>query len=383
MKKTLLLVCVLGLSAAFACPLAADDELDPIVAEAMKNPLFQSSLMFLKDPVPLDGSAATTEAEMKPYTEKIFGSEQTFKMIPIKGGKFKMGSPKSEEGRNDDEGPQHEVEVQPFWIEEHETTWKEYEQFALKYIRINRTPKTDREKLVDTLASPTNVWGTSQAHKNRGTAGYPAAGMTMYAAQTYCKWLTAVTGRYYRLPTEAEWEYACRAGSTTAFFFGEDAGDLDAYGHWYNNSQGEVQKIKLLKPNAWGLYDMYGNVAEWVLEQYAKDTYANRKPDAFAAPVKPPVSKIGNQDGINVVRGGNVDCEEPTDLRSAHRVKYDESWRADDPQFPRSIWWLTSQGSVGFRVVRPLNPPKTEEEAQQYDPDPKVWLEYYQRNSRE
>jgi len=383
MKKTLFLACTLGLFTAFAAPLFADDELDPIVAEAMKNPIFKSSLEFLKDPVPVDNSEATTEAEMKPYTEKIFGSDQVFKMIPIKGGKFKMGSPDSEEGRNDDEGPQVEVEVQPFWIEEHETTWKEFEQFALKYIRLNRDGATDREKLADAHAAPTNVWGTSTAHENRGKVGYPAAGMTMYAAQTYCKWLTAITGRYYRLPTEAEWEYACRAGTTTAFSFGDDEGDLDDYAHWESNTQGVVQKIKTLKPNPWGLYDMHGNVAEWVLEQYAKDTYANRKPDAFGAPVKSPVSRVGNQDGINVVRGGYVDSEEPGELRSASRMKYDETWRADDPQFPKSIWWLTSQGSVGFRVVRPLQPPKTEEEAKQFESDPKVWLEYYQRNSRD
>ena len=383
MKKTFLLAFVLGFSTALVYPLFADDELDTIVAEAMKNPIFQSSLTFLNDPVPVDNSAATTEAEMKPYTEKIFGSDQTFKMIPIKGGKFKMGSPDSEEGRGDDEEPQIEVEVQPFWIEEHETTWKEFEQFALKYIRLNRDASTDREKLADAHAAPTNVWGTSTAHENRGKVGYPAAGMTMYAAQTYCKWLTAVTGRYYRLPTEAEWEYACRAGSTTAFSFGDDEGDLDDYAHWDGNTQGTVQKIKMLKPNPWGLYDMHGNVAEWVLEQYAKDTYANRKPGAFAAPIKPPVSRVGNQDGINVVRGGNVDSEEPTGLRSAQRIPYSETWRADDPQFPRSIWWLTSQGAVGFRVVRPLQPPKTDEETKQYEPDPKVWLEYYQRNSRD
>jgi len=386
MKKTFPLALTLGLAIALAYPVFADDELDAQEAEAMKNPIFQSSLTFLKDAVPLADSVATTEAEMKPYTEKIPGSEQTFKMIPIKGGKFMMGSPNSEDGRNEDEGPQVEVDVQPFWMEEHETTWKEFEQFAMKYVKLNRKESDDlseRDRIADAHASPTNVWGTSTAHANRGKAGYPAAGMTIYAAQAYCKWLTAITGRYYRLPTEAEWEYACRAGTTTAYSFGDDEGDLDDYACWYNSPTGdEVQKVKTLKPNAWGLYDMHGNVAEWVLEQYAKDTYANRKPGSFAAPVKSPVSRVGNQDGINIVRGGNVDSDEPADFRSARRVKYDESWRADDPQYPRSIWWLTSQGSVGFRVVRPLDPPKTEEEVKRYDPDPKVWLEYYKRNSR-
>jgi len=386
MKKTFFLACVLCFVATLVCPLVADDELDPILEEAKKNPIFQSSLPLLADPIPVADSEAATEEEMKPYTEVIVGSDQTFRMIPIKGGKFMMGSPDSEEGRNEDEGPQIEVEVQPFWMEEHETTWKEFEQFALKYIQSNRKDRsalTERERTADALAAPTNIWGTSSAHENRGKDGFPAAGMTIYTAQAYCKWLTAITGRYYRLPTEAEWEYACRAGSTTPYSFGKDDADLDDYAHWFINTTNEVQKVKTLKPNAWGLYDMHGNVAEWVLERYAVDTYSNRKPGTFATPVKPPLSRVGNQDGINVVRGGSVDSEEPEELRSAARHKYNEDWRADDPQFPRSLWWLTNAGHVGFRVVRPLHPPKTEEEAKQYEPDPKVWLEYYQRNSRD
>ena len=386
MKKRLLLACVLGISVVLVAPLVADEESDSILEAAKTNPIFQSSLTFLNDPVPVADSEATAETEMKPYTETIPGSEQTFRMIPIKGGKFKMGSPDSEEGRNEDEGPQIEVEVQPFWMEEHETTWKEFEQFALKYVRSNRkdpSARTERESTADALAAPTSIWGASTAHENRGKAGFPAAGMTMYCAQAYCKWLTAVTGRYYRLPTEAEWEYACRAGSTTPYSFGKDDADLDDYAHWFGNTTAVTQKIKTLKPNAWGLYDMHGNVVEWVLEQYAEDTYAKRKPGTFADPVKPPLSRVGNRDGINVLRGGSVDSEEPEKLRSAARVQYDEEWRSDDPQFPRSLWWLTNAGHVGFRVVRPLNPPKTEEEAKQYEPDPKVWLEYYQRNSRD
>ena len=385
MKKTFLFIVALAL----ASPLFAEEELDPAIAEAMKNPIFQSSLTFLKDPVPLDDSIAANEDEMKPYVEKITGSDQTFKMIPIKGGKFKMGSPTTEKGRNEDEGPQIEVEVQPFWMEEHETTWKEFEQFALKHIQQSRKQTdtlTARDRQADAHAAPTALWGTSPIHDNKGKAGYPAAGMTIYAAQTYCKWLTIITGRYYRLPTEAEWEYACRAGSKTAYSFGDDDSELDDYACWFESNFGDVDKVKSRKPNAWGLYDMHGNVAEWVLEQYAKDTYANRKPDTFAAPVKPPLTKgvsgLGNSNGINIVRGGSADNEESVDLRSARREKYNEDWRGDDPQYPRSIWWLTKKENIGFRVVRPLNPPKTEEEAKQYEPDPKEWIRYGELNSR-
>ena len=384
MKRTIL-TAALGLSLALVPPLFAQDEDDPQREEDRRNPIFQSSLTFLANPVPVADSVATTEAEMKPYTDKIPGTELTFKMVPIKGGKFMMGSPDSEEGRSDDEGPQVEVEVQPFWMEEHETTWLHFEQFAMQHLQRNRRESdtlTARDRIADALAAPTNLWGTSDSHDNKGKPGYPATGMTLYAAQMYCKWLTALTGRYYRLPTEAEWEYACRAGSTTMFSFGDDEGNLDDYAQWFDNTLGDVERVKQLKPNAWGLYDMHGNVAEWVLENYAKDTYAHREPGTFAAPVKPPVHRLGMDDGINVVRGGDADTDEPADLRSARRQHYDERWRADDPQFPRSIWWLTNNGHIGFRVVRPLHPPKTEEELKLYEPDPNIWFEYRKVNTR-
>ena len=364
-------------------PLFAE-ELDPQREEDKKNPIFQSSLTFLSDPVPVADSVANTEAEMKPYTETIPGTSLTFKMVPIKGGKFMMGSPDSEDGRLDDEGPQIDVEVKPFWMEEHETTWLQFEQFAILYLQRNRRGDnvTERDRIADALAAPTPLWGTSDSHDNKGKAGYPAAGMTIYAAQMYCKWLTALTGRYYRLPTEAEWEYACRAGTTTAFSFGEDDADIDEYAWWFDNSLGDVQQVKKLKPNAWGLYDMHGNVAEWVLERYASDTYANRQPGSFAAPVRPAATLVSNRDPINVVRGGSADSDEPSELRSARRLQYNEDWRADDPQFPRSIWWLTNNGAVGFRVVRPLHPPTTDDDLKQYEANPAIWLDYRSVNSR-
>jgi formylglycine-generating enzyme required for sulfatase activity len=383
MKKTLLFAVLLGFFA--ACPLFAEDK--PAASHRrttnLKNPFFQSSLPFLKNPVGVADSEAASEAEMKPYTEKITGSEQTFKMIPVKGGKFKMGSPDSEEGRLEDEGPQTEVEVLPFWIEEHETTWKEFEQFALKILREKRKNKdgvSDRERTADTLATPTAPYDiASISHDNAGKIGYPASGMTVYCAQLYCKWLTMVTGRYYRLPTEAEWEYACRAGTATAYSCGDDADKLDEYAWWFDNSEGVSHKVKTKKPNPWGLYDMHGNLSEWVLEQYAKDTYAKRKTDAFAAPIKKPAGEGFGQ----VARGGNCEDDEVGNLRSARRLRAVEAWKAQDPQYPQSIWWVTDAAYVGFRVVRPLTPPKTEEEAKLYEPDPMIWLNYDEQNQRD
>ncbi|MCL2711240.1 MAG: formylglycine-generating enzyme family protein [Planctomycetaceae bacterium] len=382
MKKRFPLVLVLGLCVAVACPLFADDDPDA------SNPVFQSTLKFLDNPVPLADSVAATEAEMKNYTDKIPGTELVFTMVAIKGGKFMMGSPATEKGRKADEGPQVEVEVQPFWMAETETTWKHFEQFALRSLSRNRTG-TDSlsagERIADAMASPTNPWEIGKiSHDNAGKVGYPASGMTLYCAQAYCKWLSALTGRYYRLPTEAEWEYACRAGTTTMYSFGDDEDDLEDYAWWFDNSDGRSQVVKTKKPNAWGLYDMHGNLSEWVLEQYAVDTYANRQPGTFATPVRLPKSGLGDEraDAGNIARGGNCEDDRAADLRSARRLVSDGAWKAQDPQFPRSIWWSTDAPFVGFRVVRPLNTPKTEAEIQPYELDPKVWLQYRETNNK-
>ena len=354
--------------------------------EGVWNPIFLSSLEFLENPVPLANSTATSEAEMKPYTETIPGTEVTFKMVPIKGGKFMMGSPENEPGRKADEGPQHEVEIKPFWMEEHETTWIAFEQFALSYLRRNRkdTDKpTARERVADAFAAPTLLWGVSPSHINRGKPGYPATSMTIYAAQAYCKWLTIMTGRYYRLPTEAEWEYACRAGSEGVYSFGNDADTINDFAWHFGNSDGHAQKVKQKKPNAWGLYDMHGNVAEWVLEQYAVDTYEQRKPEMFGTPVKASITRVGVWvTRENIVRGGHFD-DEMSGLRSARRLPAEGKWNENDPGYPHGIWWLTDAPFVGFRIVRPLEPPKTEEEAKLYEPDPEVWRRCYMINGQD
>ncbi len=183
------------------------------------------------DPKKVADASATTQAEMKPYTDVIANTLVTFKMVPIPGGKFMMGSPASEAGRGEDEGPPHEVVIEPFWMEEHEVTWGEYEiwMFNLDIQRraVNSEPTTDLDKAADAVTRPTKPY--TDMSFGMGKDGFPAISMTQLAAKTYCKWLSAKTGRYYRLPTEAEWEYACRAGSKTAYSFGDDPMKLDEY----------------------------------------------------------------------------------------------------------------------------------------------------------
>ncbi len=315
------------------------------------------------DPPTNSAAEAKSEAEMKPYTEVIANTDVTFDMLPIKGGKFTIGSPSDEEGRNEDEGPQREVTVEPFWIGKHEVTWDEYEifMFALDHQRrkVNKIDPSQNDKLADAIAHPTKPY--TDMTFGMGKKGYPAISMTHYAARMYCKWLSTKTGRYYRLPTEAEWEYACRAGTTTAYSFGDDPAELAQYALFYNDGETEkYNKVGKLKPNPWGLYDMHGNVNEWVLDQYVADRYSKLKAGEVVLPI--PTTKLYP----HVARGGAWD-DDPPALRSAVRRASEIEWKQQDPQIPQSVWYHTDAQFSGFRLVRPLVEPSEEEKKKIWD----------------
>jgi formylglycine-generating enzyme required for sulfatase activity len=166
-------------------------------------------------PIVIPESEAKTEAEMKPYAEVIEHTDARIPMLPIKGGRFLMGSP-SEKGRYPDEGPQHEVEISPFWMAKCEITWDAYEVWMADMDVIKRQvlgiAETPRDKIAAAfqISQPTKPY--TDMTFNMGKRGYPAICMTQHSCRVFCQWLSAKTGRYYRLPTEAEWEYACRAG---------------------------------------------------------------------------------------------------------------------------------------------------------------------------
>jgi formylglycine-generating enzyme required for sulfatase activity len=166
----------------------------------------------------------------------------------------------------------------------------------------------------------------------------------------YCRWLSAKTGKTFRLPTEAEWEYACRAGTTTAYSFGNDPKTLGDYAWFADNSEEVTHPVGQKKPNAWGLHDMHGNVAEWCLDRYRKDSYSTFPIDK---PTLGPVLMPTSDRFPNVARGGSW-ADPPGRLRSAVRRGSDKSWIKRDPQRPQSIWWLTDADFVGFRIVRPV-----------------------------
>ena len=325
---------------------------------------------YLRDP----DSVATTEAEMQPYSQRLRHTDVSFDMVPIPGGEFVMGSPESEVGRAEDEGPQHPVRVEPFWMGKCEVTWDEYDTWRLKIDEQRRKLIGRAADAVDRAADA--VTRTTKEYQpmdfGMGHDGFPAISMTQLAAKQYCVWLTVKTGQYYRLPTEAEWEYACRAGTTTAYSWGDDPTLIDEYAWHYDNSSDEERyhKVGLKKPNPWGLYDMHGNVAEWTLDRYEADFYAgfsDSEPAVF------PVCLPSGDEYPRVARGGSwmdypydpEDPEAPLLHRSAARLASTEDWKIQDPQLPQSKWYLTDAQFLGFRVIRPLQSP-TEEEIKKF-----------------
>lgn len=306
---------------------------------------------------------AQTATEFKSYTQVIPGSDQTYAMVAIPGGKYVMGSPASEKGHKADEAPQHSVALEPFYMGKYEVTWDLYDLFAFTNMEkemATKYPQTDANLAktdATTRPSPPYV----DMSFGMGRAGYPAINMTQYAAIKFCAWLYAKTGIFYRLPTEAEWEYACRANTTTPYSFGADVKKLGEYAVFNGNSGGGYKKVGTKKPNPFGLYDMHGNVMEWTKDQYIEDYYKQVAAGKVKEPYAPTTTLYPN-----AVRGGSWD-DEPEVLRSAARTPSAPAWKILDPQSPKSDWWLTSASFVGFRIVRPAKAPSEEEIKAYYD----------------
>ncbi|MEW6307247.1 MAG: SUMF1/EgtB/PvdO family nonheme iron enzyme [Verrucomicrobiota bacterium] len=294
------------------------------------------------------------QADMKEYSNLIPGTQVQYSMLPIPAGKFKMGSPATEKGRKADEGPVHEVAIEPFWMGKFEVTWNEYELFMYpdESMRVVAGPGVTGEKLIDAVSRPTKPY--VEMSFGMGKDGYPAISMTQHAANKYCQWLSSRTGHFYRLPTEAEWEYACRAGTTTAYSFGDDAAQIKDHAWFEGNSNFKYQKVGKKKPNPWGLFDMHGNVAEWCLDEYLPDYSMFKDPVTHSPYVKQ------TKPYPHVARGGSWD-DSPALLRSAARRASSAAWKQQDPQLPKSIWYHTDAQFLGFRIVRPLKVPTQEE----------------------
>jgi formylglycine-generating enzyme required for sulfatase activity len=277
------------------------------------------------------------------YTVTIPNTTVTYTMAPAPAGEFPMGS--SATDAKPDEKPAHKVTLDPFWMQAHEVTWDMY----LMFMFADQAGETDHpDAVVDALSRPTAPF--LEMSFGRGNNGFPAISMTQHAANKFAQWLSAKTGEYYRLPTEAEWEYACRAGGAPI------PAPLDEYAWYAKNSpappftSGTYHKVGTKKPNGWGLYDMLGNVMEWTLDQYAPYK---------ADPATNPWVR-STEPYPQTVRGGSWNDDE-TRVTCTARVASDLSWKKLDPQLPKSIWYMTNAQWLGFRLVHPGKLPSAED----------------------
>lgn len=321
---------------------------------------------------------------MVPYTETIPGTDVTIEMLPVPGGVFTFGSAVDDTERGQYELDAVQVELPPFWIAKHETTWAAYWQYMklnddfAKFESIEGNLTSDDtalsaaakqvvEKLsaiaavldtevsyVDGVTAPTALYDPSTTYENGEDPQLPAATMTPYAARQFTKWLSKTTDSQYRLPTEAEWEYAARAGSETPYPAGDEPESLADFAWYDENSDYVTHKVGQKKPNAWGIHDMIGNVAEFVIDEYSDKLE------------RPAGSTLSWEEAIHwptsnearVVRGGFYDSTGEECRTTSRFYSEDVDWKASDPNSPLSPWWYADYPStgVGFRIVRSLKP---------------------------
>ncbi|MDR0385619.1 MAG: SUMF1/EgtB/PvdO family nonheme iron enzyme [Prevotellaceae bacterium] len=332
------------------------------------NPNYKhTKLTFVQDVLDKDTSlyykTATAVSEFKNFTEQVPGTPVAFNMIAIPGGSFKMGSPDKEPFHREDESPVHTVSLNPFFMSELEVTWDMYWSFYSKTMSEGRIPPDEvyannSNPEVDAISGPTPPFGLPD--QGWGGGERPAITMTHYAAEIFCQWLSKTTGKKYRLPTEAEWEYAARGGTDTPYFFegnpkrfsnrgfGRKFFDaktegISQYVVYDNNSKSRTQTPDFVEANPFGLKNMLGNVMEYCADKYDAQYYSK-----FGDGASNPLNTEGDE---WVVRGGNY-ASDAADLRCAARdFSKHEAWLKTDPQQPKSIWWYSDIRSIGFRVV--------------------------------
>ncbi|MDB5318906.1 MAG: hypothetical protein JWN40_537 [Phycisphaerales bacterium] len=233
-----------------------------------------------------------------------------FTLVKLPAGKITM---------KDKDGKDKEVEIKPVWIGQTEVTWDEYDIYwqVLDLPDAQRNAlKSDKFVIRSRPSAPYNP-----PDRGWGQHGSPAGSMFCREAKVYCEWLSKKTGHKYRLPTEAEWEYACRAGGPP---LKPTKSELKEIAWFADNADDHTHPVAKLKPNAWGLYDTLGNVAEWVTLP----------------------------DNTEAVAGASY-LDEAEDVHSSAREVYsNRKWQKTDPQSPQGRSWFSDGGFVGFRVVR-------------------------------
>lgn len=299
------------------------------------------------------------------FQEQIPGTSVTFKMQAVPGGEYLMGSEPGMPFIQGDELPQRQVKVDSFWMGVTEVSWNEYLAF------FNATGSQGRKEAlmpekedVDGITGPTPPWGAPD--QGWGMGERPAITMSHYAATVYCEWLSQMTGKRYRLPTEAEWEYAARAGSQGAYFFegdprryvregvirkifGPDTSIISSYIIYEENSNGKTHSPSQVAPNPFGLKNMLGNVAEFCLDYYDPNVYGKYPAGLIKNPMGP------RNGEAHSIRGGAYDQSARETRVSNRDFTRETEWLETDPQIPKSIWWYSDCKNVGFRVVCEYN----------------------------
>jgi formylglycine-generating enzyme required for sulfatase activity len=239
---------------------------------------------------------------------KVPNSVVEFTLVKLPAGKVTI---------KDKDGKDKEVEVKAVWIGRTEVTWDEYDVFW-QFLDLPREDFwNEYRKAMQEQSRPSRPY--SPPDRGWGHSGWPAGSMQVLCAKAYCVWLSKHTGHKYRLPTEAEWEWACRAGAGPVRPTPEALAKLA----WFaDNSDEQTRRVGTKLPNAWGLHDMLGNVAEWVIRA----------------------------DGVAVVAGGSFE-DDAADVHPGGRHPYHRRWQRDDPQEPKALW-MSNGGHVGFRIVR-------------------------------
>ncbi|MCH2200983.1 MAG: SUMF1/EgtB/PvdO family nonheme iron enzyme [Fuerstiella sp.] len=291
-------------------------------------------------------SVKTDDGYMIPYEIAISGTDVVFHMEPIPAGGITVGTDR------------RRYQVAPFWMGRYEITWKEYQKFmdlydAFKQFQIDRQRIVTQTNEIDAITAPTPLYDPSYTFEYGDAPELPAITVTQFSAKQYTKWLSAITQHQYRLPSEAEWEHACRAGADTAYHFGVSADELGEYA-WFagNSDDAGARHVGQGKPNSWGLYDMHGNVAELVLDgpdgsETAPDGVILDAATDWIRPQQPDQRKVC---------GGSWELPAEECTATSRMLTVHEEWKDTDPNVPKSPWWFTDDPArgVGFRIIRPL-----------------------------
>ncbi len=271
-------------------------------------------------------------------TQEIPGTKVSFQLALVPGGSFQMGS----------EGQQRTIQLDSFWMGTTEVGYDQFIVFQQKQLDSDATAHPNRPYTTDAISRPTPQY--IDYTYGMGKSGFPVVSMTQQAALRYCLWLYTKTGVFYRLPTEAEWEFACRTGQL-------NPEELKEAAWFFDNSFEKYHELAQKKPNSLGMYDMLGNVAEWTLDFYDEEYLKNIQGDPAMNPWVEPTKRHSR-----TVKGGSYDSN-AEECTCAYRKKSEPKWQARDPQIPKSKWWNPDSPFVGFRLVRPLKPMTVEEVA--------------------